>query len=247
LVVPVPRSTAEVSGGSSISRGEDAASFNKIISGKACKAVSWRLVEWVTLGTDCSADSLIIEEGSLSAFKASIFAPSFTEKIVSKSTQELVLVGNTLSFSNDGSIVALCAGAGGLVPWWAEVADFNTHFVSIEVPSLWALAAHSVFPLGASNFVWCAFIDFSAFAIDNWVSLIAFLADSFFGIELFACTLDFAADSVFIEVVSVGALDAGVLTPNFTAKIVVELGKKSFVIELVSRELVILCDSLPYE
>jgi hypothetical protein len=60
-------------------------------------------------------------------------------------------------------------------------------------------------------------------AIDDGVALVAFLADAFLAIELFAGSLDFAADSIFIEEESLGALKAGVSAPNFAAEIVVKL------------------------
>lgn len=61
------------------------------------------------------------------------------------------------------------------------------------------------------------------------------------GIELLAGTLDFAADPFAIEEVSIRALEAGVLAPNFAAKVVIEGGQEGSVLELLIREGELLC------
>jgi hypothetical protein len=83
-----------------------------------------------------------------------------------------------------------------------------------------------------------------AFAVRDNVAFVALLADSLLRIELLASTLNFAANSIFIEEEPIGALKTRVLTPDFTAEIVVQLCEQSGIVEFGSRECIILCISL---
>jgi hypothetical protein len=67
------------------------------------------------------------------------------------------------------------------------------------------------------------------------VTFIASFADSFLEVELLTSTLNFTANSIFIEIVSLGAFDTGVSTPDSAAEIVIKLGEKSGVVELLLR------------
>jgi hypothetical protein len=83
-----------------------------------------------------------------------------------------------------------------------------------------------------------------AFPVYDNIAFVALLTDSLLRIELLAGTLNFAANSIFIEEEPFGALKTGILAPNFTAKIVVELCEKGGIIEFGSRECIILCIGL---
>ena len=58
---------------------------------------------------------------------------------------------------------------------------------------------------------------------------------------MLAVSLDFTADSILIEIISFGALDTGVATPDPAAEIVIELGEECGVVELFLGELHLLC------
>ena len=60
-------------------------------------------------------------------------------------------------------------------------------------------------------------------SIDDGVTFVAHLADSFLSIELLASALHLAAHSVLVKVVPVGALQAGVLRPHRAPEVVVQL------------------------
>lgn len=97
--------------------------------------------------------------------------------------------------------------------------------------------ASSVFPHCASDVGLGSGVDLCAFSVYHCVALVAFLTDSLLGVELLAGALDFAADTFAIEVVSIRALEAGVSAPNLAAEVVIELGQKCSVIELLVSEL----------
>lgn len=63
-------------------------------------------------------------------------------------------------------------------------------------------------------------------------------------IELLAGALDLAADAILVEVVSFGALDAGVATPDSAAEVVIKLHEKCRVAELLLGELHLLSRGL---
>ncbi|MCB1084226.1 MAG: hypothetical protein KDK61_07930 [Simkania sp.] len=111
-------------------------------------------------------------------------------------------MGDTVSVLNNGSVVAGEAFSGVFVPGVAEIAHGDASLFSVEVPSLGASLAYVVVPEGASDVGRGGFVDLLALAVDDGVSLKAFFADSFFLVELLAGSLDLAADSVLIEVVS---------------------------------------------
>ena len=60
-------------------------------------------------------------------------------------------------------------------------------------------------------------------------------------VELLARSLDLTADSILIEIISFGALDTGVATPDSAAEVVIELGEECGVVELFLGELHLLC------
>ncbi len=66
------------------------------------------------------------------------------------------------------------------------------------------------------------------------------------GVELLAGALHFAADSVFIEEETVGTLQAGGVTPDLAAEVVVEFGEQGGVVELSFSQLEVLCKSLSH-
>jgi hypothetical protein len=82
--------------------------------------------------------------------------------------------------------------------------------------------------------------------IDDLVSSIADFADSLLGIELLAGFLDLAADSVLVEEVSIGALQAGVSAPHFAPEVVVNFSEQGSVIKLVRGERELLSGGLAH-
>ncbi len=80
-----------------------------------------------------------------------------------------------------------------------------------------------------------------AFAIDHGIAFVTLFADSLLGIELLAGSLDLAANALAVEVVSVRALEAGVVAPDLAAEVVIEGGEEGCVLELVLRESELLC------
>lgn len=76
-----------------------------------------------------------------------------------------------------------------------------------------------------------------ALAVNDAVAFVALFADSLLDIELLAGALDLAADAILVEVVSFGALDAGVATPDSAAEVVIKLHEKGRVAELSLGEL----------
>ena len=112
-------------------------------------------------------------------------------------------MGNTGTVLDDGSVVAGTAGTGGFVPGGAEVTDGNADAIGIEEPSLGAGLADALGPDGASNIVLLVVVDSLASSVDDGVAFVALFADSFLEVELLAGTLDLAADSVLVEIVSI--------------------------------------------
>lgn len=148
---------------------------------------------------------------------------------------------------NDGSVVAGGALSGDLIPGGAEIADSGANLSRVEEPSLGALGTDSVTPDSAADVLSGGGIDLLALAIDDRVSSIALFADALLGIELLAGGLDLAADSIFIEEEPIGAFEARILAPHLTSEIVVELGHKGGIVEVLSAELIILCKSLTHQ
>ena len=70
-----------------------------------------------------------------------------------------------------------------------------------------------------------SFVDINSFAsaIYYIVAFVAFFADAFLEVKLLTGSLNFAANSIFIKVVSVGAFNAGVDAPDFAAEVIIEL------------------------
>jgi hypothetical protein len=124
-----------------------------------------------------------------------------------------------------------------LVPSAAEVADGNTNVVLVEVPSLGTGLADSLRPPSTSNVVGRSSVDSGALAIDDGVSLIASLTDSFLNVELEAVALDLTADSVSIEVVSLRTFDTRVTTPDPASEVVIKLDKESGIGQLLFGQL----------
>ena len=134
---------------------------------------------------------------------------------------------------NDRSVVARKASTGGIIPGGAEIADGHTDSFSVGVPSLGALGTGTIDPDGASDVGGSVDIGLFAFAVDDLVPFVALLTDAFLKVELLTFSLDFAADSVLIEIVVLGALDAGVFIPDSAAKVVIKLYEESRIVELL--------------
>ena len=134
---------------------------------------------------------------------------------------------------NDRSVVAGKASTGGIIPGGAEIADGHTDSFSVGVPSLGALGTGTINPDGASDVGGSVDIGLFALAVDDLVSLVALFTDAFLEVELLTFSLDFAADSVLIEIVVLGALDAGVFIPDSATKVVIKLYEESRIIELL--------------
>ena len=96
------------------------------------------------------------------------------------------------------------------------VADLLAGTFGVEEPSLGALDADVSVPFGASVILGSPLATSVYYAI----TLIAGLADSLGFIKLAAQVTDLAADSFFIEGVSIGALKALVFCPGFTSIII---------------------------
>ena len=142
---------------------------------------------------------------------------------------------------NNGSVVASETGTGGVIPGRAKIADGDTNIVGIEIPSFGALCTNTRNPDSASNVGGSGGIGLVACAVDDLVALIALLTDTLLEIELLACSLDLTADTVFIEIVVLGALDTRVTIPDPAAKVVIKLYKESGIAQLRLGELELLC------
>jgi len=245
LVVPVPVSAAEVSGGSSIGGRVDTGSIDSIVSSEAGEAVTGGLVEGVALGAHRSAEPVFVEVGPVSALGAGLSGPGPAEEVAVGDDRNIVVL-EAGAAGDDVSVVAGRAGAV-LIPLRAEVGDGGADLVSVEEPPLGALGADAVLPEGASNVIVRGLVDLGAFAVDDGVPLVALLADSLLGVELLAGALHLDADSVFIEEEAVGALQAGILAPHLAPEVVVERGQQRSVIQLLGRELHILGNDLSHQ
>ena len=115
----------------------------------------------------------------------------------------------------------------------AEITDWDADIIFVEEPSLGARLTFSIEPDGTSRVGSSNGTLFFALSVDYIVSFVAFFADSFLLIELLASSLNFTTNSVFIEVVSIGAFDAGVFEPDFAAKVIIELSQESGVTQLL--------------
>jgi len=80
--------------------------------------------------------------------------------------------------------------------------------LSVRIPSFGALGTDTIGPDSTSDVAGSINICLFALTIDNLVSLVALFTDTFLKVELLALSLDIAADSVFIEIVVLRALDA---------------------------------------
>jgi hypothetical protein len=81
LVDPVPGSTSEVGGLSSVGRGENTLSILEVISTEAGQAVTCSLVESVAVGTDSHTEAITIEPASVGALNTCFSGPSFAEEV----------------------------------------------------------------------------------------------------------------------------------------------------------------------
>ena len=150
-------------------------------------------------------------------------------------------MSNTISIDYDGSIVAGLTSTWSFVPGGTEITNRNAGVILIEVPSLWTCLAYTISPEGTSNITCLIIVDSFASSVYYWVSLIAFFADSFLEIELLAGTLDLTANSIFVEIVSIGTFDTGITAPDSAPDIVIELGEECGVVELFLAQLHLLC------
>ena len=150
-------------------------------------------------------------------------------------------MSDTVSINYDRSIVAGFASTTGLIPGGAEVTNGNADIIFIEVPSLWACLADAIGPDSTSNIAGLIIVNSFATSVDYWIALIAFFADSFLEVELLASALNFTANSIFVEIISIGAFDAGITAPDSAPEIVIELGEECGVVKLFLTELQLLC------
>ena len=207
-------------------------SILEVISTEASQAVSCSLVKSVAIGAHSHTEAFSIEPASCRALNTCLSGPGLAEEVALRNNRSID-VDDTSSFLNDGSIVASEAGSSGSVPGGAEIADLDTDFLSVGVPSLGALGTDTIGPDGASDVGGSVDIGLFALAIDDLISLVALFTDAFLEVELLAFSLDFAADSVLIEIVVLGALDAGVIIPDPAAKVVIKLYEESRIVELL--------------
>ena len=56
-----------------------------------------------------------------------------------------------------------------------------------------------------------------------------------------ASALNFTANSIFVEIVSIGTFDTGITAPDSAPEIVIELGEECGVVKLFLTELHLLC------
>ena len=210
----------------------DTLSPQNVITRKASKTNACCLVEGVALRTDCSADSISVEEAYIGAFDAGSTGPGFAKEVAFGDNTQII-VDNTGAVGDDVAEIAGDAGSA-VAPCGAEVADGVADFIGVEIPTHGAFCTGSVLPGCASNVFFCFFVNLCAFAVDHRVSLVALLADSLLSIELLAGALDLTADSLAVEEVSIRALEAGFVAPYFTAKIVIEGSKERSVVEFLS-------------
>ena len=129
-----------------------------------------------------------------------------------RTSVEGVGVDHTLSVVQDVASVTGQTFSVEVVPGGALVADGLTNSV-IHPPSLGAGFADISVPLSTSEVLVGQF----AAVVDDGVALVAGLADSFSSVELRAEGGHLAADSLLVEVPSLGALSALVLDPGLAA------------------------------
>jgi hypothetical protein len=222
LSIPVPGSASEIRRSSGVGGRVDAVSVDHIVALEAGKALSGGLIERVALSRDSGADSISVEEGSVGALDTFLAGPNFAEEVAIGDDAD-VGVGDTGAIDNEGAVVAgLTLSA--LLPGGAEIAHGNADFLSVEEPTLGALHALSVVPDSAADVGSHRLVELGALAVNDHIALVALLADSFLSVELLTSLLDFTANAVLVEEVSFGALQAGVLAPDLTAEVVIELG-----------------------
>lgn len=155
-------------------------------------------------------------------------------------------MSNTGSINNNGSIIACTTSTTGLIPGGTEVTYWYTDTISIEVPSLGAWLANSIWPDSTTNIASLVIINSLASSINYWISFITLFTDSFLEVELLASTLYFTANSIFVEIISIRALNAGITAPDSTSEIIIELGEESGVVELLLTKLHLLCGNGAY-
>lgn len=162
---------------------------------------------------DCGTDAKGVEEGSRGARKAGSLVPLGTKTVVS--TIEGVGIHDAGSSREDVAIVAGQAVTVVAVPGVALITDEVADSV-FHKPSLRAGYAGISVPSGTSGVLSSEF----AAVVHDSVALIAGKADSLSSIELAAERRSLATDSMFVEVVSLGAFGTLVLDPGFAAVVV---------------------------
>lgn len=221
LSIPVPGSASKIRRSGGVGGRVDAVSFDDIIASEAGEALSGGLIERVALGRDSGADSISVEEGSVRALDALLVGPDLAEEVAIGDDADIG-VDDASAIDNERAVVAGLA-LSVLLPGGAEIAHGDADFISVEEPTLGALQALSVAPDSAADVGSLGLVELGALAVNDDIALVTLLADSFLGVELLASLLDFTANAVLVEEVSFGALQAGVLAPDLTAEVVIEL------------------------
>jgi len=214
LIVPIPNSTARISGLSAIEGSKDAGSVLQVISLKASKTET-RSVTCLALITDRNADFLGIEGPVLRALKADLVIPVPGG---ASSISGLGIVESTEDTSSILEVVSLEASKAETsnVTCLALITNGDTDLVSVEGPVLRASEADLIVPVpaGTAGISGLGIIEGSkdAGSVLEVVSLEASQAETS-GIVSFALITNSNTDFVGVESPSIRALKADLIVP----------------------------------
>lgn len=227
IIFPIPSTTSEVGW---LSEGRFLAfSINIAVSLVAGQAKSIEFVIGLAEVTDGLADSIGIKVSSGGTSQANSVSPFSTEIIWGRYE-----VGFPDTFSLFNYITFITRITIPIVlPSVAEVIHRSADTFRSEIPSFRALDTDSGIPTLATSLVGVDEIDSNTDSINNTIALIAGFADTFLPVENSALGLYFTADSIFIEVIVIGALGANSILPSFASKVVIYDGQKLRIISEV--------------
>lgn len=144
--------------------------------------------------------TVLVEEGSVRAFEAAGLIVSFAKRISDRSE---IGVSDACALRKVESLIAGEAGSGGFVPGSALITYGGADILLVKEESDGTLKTVSIaVPHLASGVDLVGECDDGAGSVDKAVALVALFADAYILIEQSALRVDFAADSVGVEVES---------------------------------------------